>query len=308
MTMDKDKTTNQNTTEIKPYDFKRPDKFSKEQITTIRNIHEQFARLSTTSLSTRLKTTAILCLDQVNQQTFGEFLNDVLSPTTIAVLNLDPLGSAILEIDPNVTFAILERLYGSGLSGTKALNRPITEIEQHLISDIISALTSNLSTAWLFLTSIKPRISHIETNPSIVQTINPNEMTILISFRAKIGNTQGSMKLCLPYITLEPIMPRLSPKFFYSSIKKSEKGKDDLQHINRVFSLLEDSKANLSITINTPMLPLIEIDSFKEGDEIPVCALSEMVSININGYKVMEGNLGHRDNKWTVKVRKFADE
>ncbi len=306
--MDKDNKDNKNSPEIKPYDFKRPDKFSKEQITKIRNIHEQFARLSTTSLSTRLKSSAFLCLDKVNQQTFGEFINEVQSPTTITILNLDPLGNAILEIDPITTFTVLEKLYGSGLSKIKEINRPITEIEQHLMSDIISALISNLSTAWLFLTSIKPRISHIETNPSIVQTINPNEMVILIYFNTKIGDTQGNMKLCLPYITLEPIVPRLSPKFFYSSIKHVEKSKDLNQQLNKVFNLLEDSKAKLSITINTPMMPLIEIDSIKEGDEIPVCGVSELININVNDYKVMEGNLGHKEKKWSVKVRKFADE
>lgn len=43
---------------IKIYDFKRPDKFSKEQIRTVSIMHETFARLTTTSLSAQLRSLA----------------------------------------------------------------------------------------------------------------------------------------------------------------------------------------------------------------------------------------------------------
>ncbi len=299
----------QKTDNIKTYDFKKPDKFSREQLRTISNIHEQFARLSTTSLSTRLKTTALIQLSEVNQMTFGEFIKSMNTPTTIAILNLDPLGSAVLELDSLTTLVILERLYGSGLSEPPRLKRNITELEQHLLSDIVSALTSNLSTAWLFLTSIKPRLSHIETNPNIVQTINPNEIVVLVSFKVKITNVESVMNLCIPYITIEPIIPKLSPKYFYSSFREIHQNKnEEQQKYDKLFYLLEESKAKVSATINTIILPLVELDNIKEGDELPLCNISDLVNINVNEHKVMEGNLGHKNNKWSVKIRKFSNE
>lgn len=304
-----DKKSNYKKPQIKTYDFKKPDKFSKEQLKTIANIHEQFARLSTTSLSTRLKTTTLINLSEVKQMTFGEFIKSVTTPTTIAILNLDPLGSAVLEFDSLTTLAILEKLYGSGLTEPPRLKRNITELEQHLLSDIISALTSNLSTAWLFLTSIKPRLSHIETNPNIVQTINPNEIVILVSFKIKITNVESTINLCIPYITIESIIPKLSPKYFYSSFRDAHQSKDEEeQKYDKMFYLLEESKATLSATMNTIILPLVELDSINEGDELPLCNISDLVSINVNGHKVMEGNLGHKNNKWSVKIRKFSNE
>lgn len=296
------------TKKTKLYDFKRPDKFNREQLKAIYIIHEQFARLSTTSLSTRLKVPALTYLETIDQCTFGEFIASTPSPTTSAILHLDPLGSAVLEIDPIVTFMILEKLYGSGLTEAPKIKKNITEIETYLISDIISALISNLSTAWLFLTNIKPRLSHIETNPDMIQIINPGEMIILLRFKIKIGNSEGTMNLCIPYISIEPVLPILSPKFFYTGMKSSSTNKDKNKSKEKIFSLLEESNAKLSITINTSTIPLIEIDNIAKGDEIALCNLTDLVNININEVKVMQGNLGHINSKWSVKIRKYTNE
>ena len=57
------------TRKIKIYDFKRPDKFSKEQIRTVSIMHETFARLTTTSLSAQLRTMVHVHVDSVDQLT-----------------------------------------------------------------------------------------------------------------------------------------------------------------------------------------------------------------------------------------------
>jgi len=114
---------------IKIYDFKRPDKFSKEQIRTVSSMHESFARLTTTSLSAQLRTLIQVHVASVDQLTYEEFIRSIPNPTTLAVINMDPLkGSAILEIDPAVTFSIIDRLFGGPGEGVK-VSRDLTEIE-----------------------------------------------------------------------------------------------------------------------------------------------------------------------------------
>jgi len=93
---------------VKIYDFKRPDKFSKDQIRTLQMMHETFARLTTTSLSAQLRTLVHVHVASVDQLTYEEFIRSIPSPTTLAVINMDPLkGSSVLEIDPSITFTIL---------------------------------------------------------------------------------------------------------------------------------------------------------------------------------------------------------
>jgi len=93
---------------IKIYDFKRPDKFSKEQLRTVSNMHETFARLTTTSLSAQLRSLVHVHVASVDQLTYEEFIRSIPTPTTLAVINMDPLkGNAVLEIDPAITFCMI---------------------------------------------------------------------------------------------------------------------------------------------------------------------------------------------------------
>src|SRR5512138_2618004 len=98
---------------VKIYDFRRPDKFSKDQIRTLQMMHETFARLTTTSLSAQLRTLVSVHVASVDQLTYEEFIRSIPNPTALAVVNMDPLkGSAVLEIDPSITFTIIDKLFG----------------------------------------------------------------------------------------------------------------------------------------------------------------------------------------------------
>ena len=118
------------TRKIKIYDFKRPDKFSKEQIRTVQIMHETFARLTTTSLSAQLRSLVHVHVATVDQLTYEEFIRSIPTPTTLAVINMDPLkGNAVLEIDPAITFSMIDRLFGGTGAVTGNKSRDLTDIE-----------------------------------------------------------------------------------------------------------------------------------------------------------------------------------
>src|SRR5512134_2988811 len=129
---------------IKIYDFKRPDKFSKDQTRVIQMMHESFARLTTTALSAQLRSLVHVHVASVDQLTYEEFITSIPNPTTLAVINMDPLkGSAILEIDPSVTFSIIDRLFGGKGEETK-LSRDLTDIEASVMENIIVRILANM--------------------------------------------------------------------------------------------------------------------------------------------------------------------
>ena len=76
---------------VKIYDFRRPDKFSKDQIRTLQMMHETFARLTTTALSAQLRALVGVHVGSVDQLTYEEFIRSIPNPTTLAVINMDPL-------------------------------------------------------------------------------------------------------------------------------------------------------------------------------------------------------------------------
>jgi flagellar motor switch protein FliM len=208
------------TRKIKIYDFKRPDKFSKDQIRTLQMMHETFARLTTTSLSAQLRTIVHVHVASVDQLTYEEFLRSIPNPTTLAVINMDPLkGSSIFEIDPSITFTIIDRLFGGPGEASK-INRELTDIELSVIEGIIVRILGNLREAWSNVIDLRPRLGNIETNPQFAQIVPPSDMVVLITLETKVGDVEGMTNFCIPYLTIEPIITKLSAQYWYSSIRK----------------------------------------------------------------------------------------
>jgi flagellar motor switch protein FliM len=205
---------------INIYDFKRPDKFSKEQIRTVSIMHETFARLTTTSLSAQLRSLIHVHVASVDQLTYEEFIRSIPNQTTIAVINMDPLkGSAILEIDPAVTFSIIERLFGGKGEGTK-ITRELSDIESSVMEGVIVRILGNMREAWSQVVDLRPRLGQIETNPQFAQIVPPSEMVVLVTLETKVGEVEGMMNFCIPYITIEPIIGKLSAQYWYSSVRR----------------------------------------------------------------------------------------
>lgn len=214
--------TKPDTRSVKIYDFRRPDKFSKDQIRTIQMMHETFARLTTTALSAQLRALVAVHVGSVDQMTYEEFTRSIPNPTTLAIINMDPLrGSAILEIDPGISFTIIDRLFG-GKGDPAKISRELTDIERSVMESIIVRILGNLREAWSTVLDLRPRLGNIETNPQFAQIVHPNDMVVLISFETKVGEVDGMTNLCIPYITIEPIIGKLSAQHWYSSIRKGD--------------------------------------------------------------------------------------
>ena len=195
---------------VKIYDFRRPDKFSKDQIRTLQMMHETFARLTTTALSAQLRALVSVHVGSVDQLTYEEFIRSIPNPTTLAVINMDPLrGSAVLEIDPSITFTIIDRLFG-GLGEPTKITRELSDIELSVMEGIIVRILGNLREAWSTVIDLRPRLGAIETNPQFAQIVPPNDMVVLITLETKVGDVEGMTNLCIPYITIEPIISKLS--------------------------------------------------------------------------------------------------
>lgn len=208
---------------VKVYDFKRPDKFSKDQIRTLYMLHENFARLLNTYLSTHLRTLVNVNVASVDQLTYEEFVRSLSNPSVINVLTMAPLkGNVILDLNPNIAFAIIDRLFG-GAGDAISKIRPLTDIEEAVIRKILGKTLENFKEAWQNVVKITPRLETIETNPQFTQIVPPTDMVVIITLQVKIGEVEGLINICIPYLVLEPIMSKLTTTYWVaSSLAKQE--------------------------------------------------------------------------------------
>lgn len=252
------------TRKIKIYDFKRPDKFSKEQIRTVSIMHETFARLTTTSLSAQLRSLVHVHVASVDQLTYEEFIRSIPTPTTLAVINMDPLkGNAVLEIDPSITFSMIDRLFGGTGQGTK-VQRDLTDIEQSVMDGIIVRILANMREAWTQVIDLRPRLGQIETNPQFAQIVPPSEMVVLVTLETKVGDEEGMMNFCIPYITIEPVISKLSSQFWFSSVRRSS----TTQYLGVLKEKLSTVDMDVVAEIGSINLPIRDVLSLRTGDII----------------------------------------
>lgn len=285
---------------VKIYDFRRPDKFSKDQIRTLQMMHETFARLTTTALSAQLRALVGVHVGSVDQLTYEEFIRSIPNPTTLAVINMDPLrGSAVLEIDPSITFTIIDRLFGGPGEPTK-ITRELSDIELSVMEGIIVRILGNLREAWSTVIDLRPRLGNIETNPQFAQIVPPNDMVVLITLETKVGDVEGMTNLCIPYITIEPIITKLSAQYWYSSIRKG----DSAENMAIIQERLDQVEIPLRTDVGEVELPLSDILSLQVGDVVKLGGthIKSDMMVKVGDRKKFKGRPGRIGNRLCIQL------
>ncbi len=291
---------------IKIYDFKRPDKFSKEQIRTVSIMHETFARLTTTALSAQLRSMVHVHVASVDQLTYEEFIRSIPNPTTLGIINMDPLkGSAVLEIDPAVTFTIIDRLFGGKGEGAK-VTRDLSDIEQSVMEGIIVRILGNLREAWSQVIDLRPRLGQIETNPQFAQIVPPTEMVVLVTLETKVGEVEGMMNFCIPYLTIEPIISKLSAQYMYSSVRSGA----TTENLNILKERISTIDVPVVAEIGNMNLTVRDVLSLRRGDVIrlPNVRMGDPMVLKVGNREKFLCRPGVVGNKLAVQiVRKLED-
>lgn len=291
---------------IKIYDFKRPDKFSKEQIRTVSIMHETFARLTTTALSAQLRSLVQVHVASVDQLTYEEFIRSIPNPTTLGVINMDPLkGSAILEVDPAITFSIIDRLFGGKGEGTK-VSRDLTDIENSVMEGIIVRILGNMREAWSQVIDLRPRLGQIETNPQFAQIVPPTEMVVLVTLETKVGEVEGMMNFCIPYLTIEPIISKLSAQYWYSSVRRGA----TTENLNILRDRLSTIAVTLIVEIGSMDLTVREVLGMQLGDvvRLQTANIHDSMALRVGDRKKFWCKPGQIGTKLAVQITDVIEE
>ena len=245
------------------YDFKRPNRVSKEQLRAVKGIHDKMARNLAAQISSIMRSIVEIQLHSVDQMTYGEFLMSLPSPTSFNVFSVKPLdGSCVIEINPSIAFPMIDRLLG-GLGESFESTRELTDIELNLLDAILRVIMQRLKEAWGPITEMYPVVETKESSPNVVQVVSQNEIVIMVVMEIIIGNSSGMINLCYPVIYLEPILSLLANRDIMlgdTSAKKSRnKELNALVGRAEVFNEAIIGEADLSVG---------ELLDLEEGDVI----------------------------------------
>ena len=250
--------------QVKNYDFARPAKFSKEHLRTLEIIFEHYGRLLYTNLPAYLRKNVQVDVRNSEAVVYSEFANALSNPVLLGIVDFAPLqGNMILELAPSLGYAIIDRLLG-GTGETLEKKREFSEIEITIIERIITICIDLLIEPWKNVIQLEPRLERIETNSQFAQIISPSEMIAIVTLNLKIGDVEGLMNICLPFITLEPVMDKLNTKYWYSTMQE----KDDKSYEETIEALIAKAKIPIKAVLGTSSISVNDFVNLQKGDII----------------------------------------
>ncbi|HEX7058030.1 MAG TPA: flagellar motor switch protein FliM [Bacilli bacterium] len=290
---------------IRTYDFKRAVRFSKDHIRSLTRIHENFARYLTTYFSAQLRTFVQINVVSVDQLPYDEFIRSVPKMTILNVFEAEPLeGRMVLEVHPNVAFAMLDRLLG-GQGATPAKINALTEIETVVMERIFSRTFESLQEAWKSVLDFTPRMEALETNPQFLQLVSPNETIALISLSTKIGETTGMINLCIPHVVLEPIMPKLSVHHWFVSQKKTRSSGE----VEAIQERVTHTKLPIVAELGSSQISIREFINLSVGDVITLNKpLGEGLDIRVGDKLKFYANPGKVKDRLAIQISEVIDK
>ena len=262
--LDVDEIKNTEEKTVKNYDFARPAKFSKEHLRTLEIIFEHYGRLLSTNLPAYFRRPVQVEVMNSEAVTYSEFANALSNPVLLGVVNFEPLeGNIVMEVASNIGFTIIDRLLG-GLGQPLEKGREFSEIELTILERVINTFVNLLREPWQNVVSILPRLERIETNSQFAQIISPSEMIAIITINIKIGDVEGLMNICLPYVVLEPVMDKLNTKYWFSTMQD----KDVNTYEDAISSLISKAQIPVKAVLGNSSISVNDFINLNVGDVI----------------------------------------
>ena len=209
-----------------------------------------------------------------------------------------------MEISGNLAYAMIDRLLGGEGEPLDKI-RDYSEIELVILERIFTICVNLLREPWQNVVSISPRLERIETNSQFAQIISPSEMIAIVTLNLKIGDVEGLMNICLPYLTLEPVMDKLNTKYWYSTMQD----KEESEYEDKIEALISRAMVPLKAVLGTSTISVSDFANLQKGDIIKLdSGIEDELTVfvgNIGKFKALPGSA--KDN-YAVRITSIIRE
>lgn len=275
---------------ITPYDLTSQDRIIRGRMPTLEIINDRFARFFRQTMSTALRKVIDISAFSIDMIKFGEFMRALPVPTSLHIFKADPLrGHAIMVIETKLVFNLVDSFFGgSGRGYIKVEGRDFTPIESRLIAKIIKMALEDLEKAWNPVHPLTLSYVRGETNPQFASVVAPTEVVIVIKFEVELEQTVGTLIICLPYSTIEPIRSKLYAGF------QSDQLEVDTAWINRFIERVREAEVDMTVELGRTMITGEDIMNLAVGDVIMLRHdVREPLEVKVEGvpkFKVFAGS------------------
>ena len=222
-----------------------------------------------------------------------------MQPTVIGMIEMHPFnGNMLMEINPNLVFAIIDRMLG-GKGDFSGKLRELTDIEKTVIERVLMRMLELLEDSWSTVVDVRFRFESMESNPFFVQICSPRDMVLLVMMKLKVGEVEGMLTLCFPYFLMEPIIDKLSSQqWFASTSHKRDEGER-----NNLIASLQHVKIPLAMELGHTILSLADVYALQPGDVIKLDELKDSdISVRVGNQVRFMARPGTVDGRLAVEL------
>ena len=290
----------------KLYNFRRPDKFSKDNLRALRDIHREFSKSISLILSGYLRMRVEIEIVSVDQLTYEEFVRSMPSPISVGVFEFEPLsGQILLGISFEVISCIVNRMLG-GVGAIDPQTRELTDIEKALAKKVINIIIKSLEDSWNAIVPVTGKFISLDDNYQSIQVATAGEIVALLTFEVQIGGKHfGLFSICFPYPVLETVLTHLSTQHIFQTKGLVATNDERMKMISK----LNLSLADVRVQFGTCSITLDDFMQLSEGDIIKLDnKIQDDLIVKVNGEKKFFARPGTLKNQVCVKITDVYDE
>ena len=279
---------------IVAFDLANQDRIIRGRMPVLEIVNDRFARLCTNALSNTVRKRVELNPISLDMTKFGDFMRSLPVPTSINIFKMDPLrGNALMVVDSRLVFALVENIFGGAGSQPKIEGREFTRIEQAVVNRIVKIALENMEESWRPVHDVKLELVRSEINPQFASIVPPSDVVVVISFEVELDTSLGSMIICLPYATIEPIRGKLHASF------QTERLEVDHAWVARLKERLLETPVELKVHFGSTTISGNQLLRMQVGDVLVLDTdVEEMLTCTVEGVDKYRGLAG------TVKAMK----
>ena len=281
----------------RPYDLANQERIVRGRMPTMEVVNERFARNIRVGLFNLIRKSPEVSIGGIKVQKYSAFLREIVVPTNFNIVSVKPLrGSALIVCDPNLVFAVIDALFGgAGKYHTRIEGREFSPTEQRVILRLLQTIMAEYRKAWVGVYPLELEYQRSEMQPQFANIASPSEMVVTTTFTLEIGDTSGSVNLCFPYSTLEPIRDVL-----YST-SQGDAGEPDRRWVQLLKTEIQSAKVELVATLATAPATVEQLLSFKPGDFIEL-DLEPVIKAKVDGVPVFDCQYGTSNKHYAIRI------
>ncbi|NPV88259.1 flagellar motor switch protein FliM [Coprothermobacteraceae bacterium] len=288
---------------VRKYDFRRPDKLSKEQLRTIQMLHDTFARGASTELSGYLRAAMSLSVISVDQVTYQEYIRSLADPTFMYLVPVNDMTSVIFEMSIEFVFALIDKLLGGPGKPYREI-RELTTVEMTLMNRVMDVYLKHWLEAWEPIVEWKLGSATVEYTPSFVQIMPGSDVVVVVTYEAKLGDQTGIGTITIPYLVMEDFVQSLTAHRWFGVNKATP---EDWKE--RLLDNVGDVDVEVSVVLGGAEVPMGQVLALKAGDVLVLQrSVEELIDMYVEGVPFAKGVPGIYKRRKAFMLKRQAME